>query len=257
MKEVVIKVQTETKYTNVVPISVAVENVDDKLVKYVTVIESEGVKKQVVNFYNVETQEVKTISVKDVQVVPRTYVKEVVAPNGDIVYSSNDIPELVKKFTDLKFVLEETQSVASGMDLSNANVAVIPKDSVNSYIIESVKGDKKVTVELNYEILTNKTYVTNYHVEPLPVFVPTKPVYSPQVLTPEDKIKYIQIVKDSQIPEVKEPINVLTSTTSTHALYTETILKVETKTNVVYVKTILENGQTIPKIVDVTPAPVE
>lgn len=52
-------------------------------------------------------------------------------------------------------------------------------------------------------------------------------------------------------------VNVLSSSTTTFALYKETITKVETTTNVFYVKTILHNGQTTPEVVDVTPCPCE
>lgn len=48
------------------------------------------------------------------------------------------------------------------MDISLVNVAVVPQESVNSYTIETVKGQKKVTVEVNYEFVSNRTYVTNY-----------------------------------------------------------------------------------------------
>ena len=99
--------------------------------------------------------------------------------------------ELKTKFNDFKFVLEETQSVAQGVDISNINIAVTPRDTVNVYTIETVKGDKKVTVDVNYEILTNRTYVTNYDVKPLPVVVPSRPVYFPEVLVPEVRYNYV------------------------------------------------------------------
>jgi hypothetical protein len=69
---------------------------------------------------------------------------------------------LITKFTDLKFVLNETGKLIPEMDISLVNVAVVPQESVNSYTIETVKGQKKVTVEVNYEFVSNRTYVTNY-----------------------------------------------------------------------------------------------
>ena len=118
-------------------------------------------------------------------------------------------------------------------------MAVIPRGTVNSYTIETVKKDKKVTVELNYEILSNKTYVTDYKVEPLPVILPAKPVYFPEVLTIDDKINFIDVVKTCQSSEVQAPINVVCSSTISHPLYKETLLKVETLKNNFFVKVIV------------------
>ena len=57
LSTIVKKVQkTEVSYKNIVPLSVSVEKIDDKVSKYVTVMESKGVKKQIVNFYYSETQ---------------------------------------------------------------------------------------------------------------------------------------------------------------------------------------------------------
>ena len=102
--------------------------------------------------------------------------------------------------------------------------------------------------------MTNKTYVTNYQVRPLPVILPARPVYYPQILTPQDKVQYVDLVRHCGIPEVESAINVISSTSTTQALYKETVLKVETSTQNYFVKIVLENGKTEPKVVDVTPA---
>lgn len=108
---------------------------------------------------------------------------------------------------------------------------------------------------MNYEAVTNKTYITNYKEEPLVVKVPIKPIYYPDVLTADDKTKYISIVKESGISQVESAINVVESQTTEFALYTETVLKMETQEGKVYnVKFILNNGEETPQVVDVTPA---
>lgn len=73
---------------------------------------------------------------------------------------------------------------------------------------------------MNYNAVTNKTYVTNYKEEPVIVKVPIKPIYYPDVLTVEDKTKYIEIVKESGITQVESAINVVESQTTEFALYT-------------------------------------
>ena len=108
-----------------------------------------------------------------------------------MVYKSNNVEQLKTQFNDFKFVLEEAQVATQGIDTSNINIVVTPKDTVNVYTIETVKGDKKATIEINYEILTNRTYVTNYDVKPLPVVVPSRPVYFPEVLVPEVRYNYV------------------------------------------------------------------
>lgn len=143
------------------------------------------------------------------------------------------------KFVDLKFVLEETSKLVDQIDLNEVNIAVVPQDSVNSYTIQTVKGQNKITVELNYEVITNRTYVTNYKIEPIEVKVPEQPTYYPDVLAVDDKVKYIDLVKDSGISEMKSATNVIDSKTTEYALYTETILEIETKeSKKYYVKVI-------------------
>ena len=105
--------------------------------------------------------------------------------------------------------------------------------------------------------MSNRTYVTNYQTRPLPVIMPVRPVYYPDVLTPVDKIKYVDVVRHCGIPEVESAINVINSKTITHALYKETVMKVETKENNYFVKVIVENGKETPELVDVTPCPAE
>jgi hypothetical protein len=112
------------------------------------------------------------------------------------------------------------------IDPNQVSVSVMPQDSVNSYTIQTVKGQNKVTIELNYEVVSNRTYVTNYKVEPINVEVPTKSKYYPEVLTVNDKAKYIDTVKNSGIENVKGIINVVESKTTDYALYKETVLKV-------------------------------
>lgn len=103
------------------------------------------------------------------------------------------------KFRDLRFVISETTKLIPTLNVSDVSVAVLPQDSVNSYTIVTTEGQKKVTVELNYEVVTNKTYVTNYKEEPITVFMPTRPVYTPQVLTVDDKIRYIDSIRGSGV----------------------------------------------------------
>ena len=143
------------------------------------------------------------------------------------------------KFVDLKFVLEETSKLVDQIDLNEVNIAVVPQDSVNSYTIQTVKNQNKITIELNYEVITNRTYVTNYKIEPNEIKVPEQPTYYPDVLAVDDKVKYIDLVKNSGISEVKSAINVIDSKTTEYALYTETILEIETKeSKKYYVKVI-------------------
>lgn len=162
---------------------------------------------------------------------------------------------MTTKFNDIKFVIPQLESVVPGVDTGSINVAVVPRDSVNSYTIQTVKGDKKVTVEINYEVATNRTYVTDYKEEPVPVIMPVKPAFFPQVLTPADKVTYTQILQQSGQSELSTVSNILSSETVTHSLYKETVLKVQLPTTVSYVKLIQENGQPKPVVAEVSPAP--
>lgn len=160
------------------------------------------------------------------------------------------------KFTDLKFVYQETVKLVPEIDPQQVTVVVKPQDSINSYTIQTVKGNNKVTVELNYEVVSNRTYVTNYKVEPMAVAVPTQPIYYPEVLTVDSKTKYIETVKNSGIKEITDTINVVESKTTEYALYKETLLKIETqKDKTYYVKVIKVNAEDTPKVIDVTEAP--
>ena len=114
-----------------------------------------------------------------------------------------------------------------------------------------------MTVEINYEVATNRTYVTDYKEEPVRVIMPIRPVFYPQVLTPTDKLTYTQVLQQSGQSELTTVVNVLSSKTITHSLYKETVLKVQLPTTVSYVKLIQENGQTVPVVVDVSPATLE
>lgn len=148
LKKVVHTVQkTEKTFHKVVPISVKIEKIDEAVSKYVSVMEVKGERKEVVNFYNKETEEVKTVSVKKIEKeVVQTYAKETITSTGETQYSSNNLVEMTKKFTDLKVVLEEVKKTVTEIDMTAVNVAVIPRDSVNSYTIQTVKDNKQVTV---------------------------------------------------------------------------------------------------------------
>ena len=110
-----------------------------------------------------------------------------------------------------------------------------------------------MTVDVNYEILTNRTYVTNYDVKPLPVVIPSRPVYFPEVLMPEVRYNYIEVVKSCSSAEVQSVINIIDSKTVSHPLYKEVVLQVETPNRNYFVKLILENGKTTHQCVDVSP----
>lgn len=153
-------------------------------------------------------------------------------------------------------MLNETGKLIPEMNLSLVNVAVVPQETLNSYTIETVKGSKKVTVELNYEFVSNRTYVTNYREEPITVTVPTRPVYYPQILNLDDKLQFIDTIKNSGFKEVKEVINVLESKTTEYALYKETILKVETHEGKEYsVKVVKQNGEDTYQVIDASELP--
>ena len=170
--------------------------------------------------------------------IVQTYIKQTVTSTGEVVYSSNDITKLTVKFNDIKFVIPELQTLVPGIDTGAINVAVVPRDTVNSYTIQTVKGDKKVTVEINYEVATNKTYVTDYKEEPVPVIMPVRPVFYPQVLTPADKLTYSEVLRQSGQAELTSVVNIISSETVSHSLYKETILKVQLTNTVSYVKLI-------------------
>lgn len=115
--------------------------------------------------------------------------------------------------------MAETKEIVENIDLEKVNVAVVAKDSVNSYTIQTEQNSQQITVQLNYEAATNRTYVTNYDVAPLPVQVPTKPLYYPHVLSTTEKTSYLEIIKSSSYSEVHEAINVVSSSTTSYSLY--------------------------------------
>ena len=65
------------------PVSVKVEKIDDVVEKYVTVMEAEGKKKEIVTLYNKETEVSTTISTKEIKKeVVETYSKEETTQTG-------------------------------------------------------------------------------------------------------------------------------------------------------------------------------
>lgn len=245
---------SDTVYREVLPVSVEVQKYSDQIYNYLSVIEFEGARKQIVTLYNSTSNEVKQVSSTEIKTqISSTYTKVTTTASGEIVFSSNNVTNLMNKFSDLKFVLNETDKLIPAMNISLVNIAVVPRESVNSYIIETIKGQSKVTVELNYELVSNKSYVISYKEEPIAVKVPIRPVYSPQVLNIDEKIRFIDIIRDSGVKEVKEVINLVESKTVQYALYKETILHVETREGKTYsVKVVQENGKDTPQVIDVS-----
>ena len=98
--------------------SVEVQKYDKTTSKYISIIEVEGVKKQIVILYNQETGTVKPVSETVIpEVVETGYSKETVTESGQIVYSSNNVTKLETKFTDIKFVLEESIKLVPDLDV--------------------------------------------------------------------------------------------------------------------------------------------
>lgn len=58
----------------------------------------------------------------------------------------------------------------------------MPHGSVNSYTIQTVQNGQIITIEINYDIVTNKITVIDYKEEVVAVAVVTKPIYYPEVL---------------------------------------------------------------------------
>ena len=83
-KKIVTTIQkSETIFSQVLPVSVNIEKIDDVVEKYVTVMEAEGVKKEIVTLYNKETKVYSTISTKEIsKEVVQTYSKEETTPTG-------------------------------------------------------------------------------------------------------------------------------------------------------------------------------
>ena len=107
--------KSETVFSQVIPVSVQVEKIDEVVSKYVTVMEAEGTKKEIVTLYNSDTEVSSTISTKEISKdVVQTYSKEETTSTGEVVYRSNNVAELKTKFNDFRFVLEETQVVTQG-----------------------------------------------------------------------------------------------------------------------------------------------
>lgn len=128
--------QSDPIYQTILPNSVQVETVSKTIKKYVSVVEVEGVKKQIVVLVNGETGEIKPISTTEIpKEIIQIYIKQTTTPTGEVVYSSNNIAKLTTKFNDIKFVIPELQVLVPGINTEAINMAVIPRDSVNSYTI--------------------------------------------------------------------------------------------------------------------------
>lgn len=123
--------------------------------------------------------------------------------------------------------MTEVQDIIPEVKTESLSIAVMPKGSVNSYTVQTVQNDKKVTVEVNYDVATNRTYVTDYQVVKMPVQLPVKSKFFAQTVTVDEKVQFIKTIKNIKHPQLPAPINVVSSTTSEHALYTETVLEVE------------------------------
>ncbi len=83
----------------------------------------------------------------------------------------------------MKFVVNQVQAVVPEIDLTKVDVTVQPKDSVNSYTFQTVQGINQVSVQVNYDIISNSTYVTNYAVTPLTVPTEIQTEYVKQALS--------------------------------------------------------------------------
>lgn len=187
----------------------------------------------------------------------KTYIKESTTQAGETIFTSNDLASLTTKFNDLKFVVSQVQTVIPGIDLSKVDVTVQPKDSVNSYTFQTVQGINQVSVQLNYDIVSNKTYVTNYAVTPMSVAAEIQTEYTKQPLSVSQKVDFITLMKSSTYQQLRTVINIVSSSTTSYPLYTQTILEVETTTINYYVKFIQQKGDTTYTIVDVTPVPTK
>lgn len=70
---------SETVYRDIVPVSVEVQKFSDTIYNYLTVVEVEGVRKQIVTLYNATSTEVKQVSVTEVKTeTTSTYNKQTV-----------------------------------------------------------------------------------------------------------------------------------------------------------------------------------
>ena len=58
--------KSETVFSQVTPVSVQVEKIDEVVSKYVTVMEAEGTKKEIVTLYNSDTEVSSTISTNEI-----------------------------------------------------------------------------------------------------------------------------------------------------------------------------------------------
>lgn len=138
-------------------------------------------------------------------------------------------------------MIQTVQQTVTGVKVENTLVSVVVKDSVNSYVIQTVQGQTKVTVEVNYDVVSNKTYITNFQSTQVEVSVPLAPVYVSQVLNIEQKINFLQVIKNSEIATLQNVINVVSSKTVSYSLYNETILEVQGSNNVNHYVKVIQN----------------
>lgn len=70
---------SETVYRDILPVSVEVQRYSNQIFNYLTVVEVEGVRKQIVTLYNATSTEVKQISVIEIKTeTSATYSKEMI-----------------------------------------------------------------------------------------------------------------------------------------------------------------------------------
>ena len=119
----------------------------------------------------------------------------------------------------------------TGFTLANTVVSVLPKGSLNSYVIESVVEQQKVTVQLNYDFASSTAYVTHYQTSPVEIAGPSVPQYLPQVLTNTQKLYYLEIIKSSEYVSVRKTVNIISSKTASYAMYNETVVEVQSAIN--------------------------
>lgn len=58
--------------------------------------------------------------------------------------------------------MNEVTTLIPSIDVSAIEVTVYSQNSLNSYTIQTTIDSTHITAQINYDITTNKTYVTNY-----------------------------------------------------------------------------------------------
>lgn len=125
------------------------------------------------------------------------------------------------------------------------------QSSINTYKITITTETSTQIITINSDQQTNTQTLISYAEKPTEI-TPVQAQYTPVHATTDEKVQYLNWLKNANHSDIKNVINIVSIQTTTNALYSEAILEVETEdSSNIFVKTVKTAGAEVPTVVDV------